>query len=108
MCSASTKLIATCCVLAQLLISHSPAHNVVAKVLQKNVLLQMPGLTTTKDDQHMCTSFNLNQILTDNGSNAKVARIKEFTGKSLRKLHFRVPDKIETYVICSPKETHLG
>ena len=95
--SASTKLIASCCVVVAipLLISHSPEHNVVAKVVGKNLLVQMPGLTTKQDDQEMCTSFDLKQTLTDNGSNSTVARIKEFTGKALRKLQYRVPENIE-------------
>ena len=98
MCSASTTVIATCCVLVaiSLLYHHlqkpyCPAHNVVAKVLENNLFFQMPGLTTKQDDQEFCTAFNLKQTLTDSGSNSTVARIKEFAGKALHKLHFRVP-----------------
>ena len=104
--SASIKLIATWCVLVaiSLLYHHlqkpyCPAHNVVAKVLENNLFFQMPGLTTKQDDQEFCTAFNLKQTLTDNGSNSTVARIKEFAGKALRKLHFRVPDKIGTFFV---------
>ena len=92
MCSASTKFVATCCVLAQLLVSDIGIPYAASKVLQKELRLQMPGVTTTKDDQYMCTSFNLNQVLTDNNFDVKVARIKEFSGKALHKIHFKNSD----------------
>lgn len=88
MCSASTKFVTICCVLAQLVISDFSIQNANVKVLQKELLLQMPGLTTTKDDQYMCTSFNLSQVLIENNFDVKVARIKEFSGKALQKIHF--------------------
>ena len=101
MCAASTKFVTTCCVLVQLLISDFSIHNAAAKALQKELLLQMPGVTTTKDDQYMCTSFNLNQVLTENNFDVKVARIKEFSGKALRKIHFRNSDEITCFVLLN-------
>ena len=62
----------------KILIINVNIYNALDNPPQNELLLQMPGVKITKDEEYIATSFNLRELL--NNTDVTVARIKEFSG----------------------------